>query len=111
MTLWRKLIDTGITGNVLRVIYNLYIKAKSCVKKGKNISEFFECNVGVRQGDNLSPLLFAMYINDFESYVKKEYDGLTLLNTEIDRLLGDNMLDLYLKLFILLYADDTIIHL
>ena len=63
----------------------------------KNISEFFECNVGVRQGDNLSPLLFAMYINDFESYVKKEYDGLTLLNTEIDRLLGDNLLDLYLK--------------
>ena len=41
VTLWRKLIDTGITGNVLRVIYNLYIKAKSCVKKGKNISEFF----------------------------------------------------------------------
>ena len=109
VTLWRKLIDTGIKGNVLRVIYNLYIKAKSCVKKGKNISDFFNCNVGVRQGDNLSPLLFAMYINDFESYVKNKYDGLPFLNVEIDRLIGDNELDMYLRLYILLYADDTII--
>lgn len=66
VTLWRKLIDTGIQGNVLRVIYNLYTKAKSCVKKGRDISDFFNCNVGVRQGENLSPLLFAMYINDLK---------------------------------------------
>ena len=109
VTLWRKLMNVGIQGNVLRVIYNLYLNAKSCVKKGQNLSEFFHCNVGVRQGDNLSPLLFAMYINDFESYIKQEYDGLPFINIEIDRILGDNMVHLYLQLYTLLYADDTII--
>ena len=109
VTLWRKLIDAGVQGNLLRVIYNLYVNAKSCVKKGQNISDYFQCNVGVRQGDNLSPLLFAMYINDFESYIKKEYDGLPFINSEIDRLLGDDMVHLYLQLYTLLYADDTII--
>ena len=109
ITLWKKLIDVGIEGNVLRVIYNLYVNAKSCVKKGQNLSDFFHCNVGVRQGDNLSPLLFAMYINDLESYLKNHYDGLPFINVEIDRLLGDDMIHLYLQLYILLYADDTIV--
>ena len=109
VTLWRKLIDVGVKGNVLRVIYNLYLNAKSCVKKGQNISDFFRCNVGVRQGDNLSPLLFAMYINDFESYIKKEYNGLPFINAEINRVLGDDMLHLFLQLYTLLYADDTIV--
>ena len=107
--LWGKLLSSGIRGNIIKVIYNLYDSAKSCIKKGQNLSEFFHCKVGVRQGENLSPLLFAIYLNDFTDYIEKEYNGLTFLNSEIMRVLGDNMLDFYVKLFILLYADDTII--
>ena len=44
----------------------LYLVAKSCVKYNGSLSEYFMCNVGVRQGENLSPLLFALYVNDFE---------------------------------------------
>ena len=108
-TLWVKLLKLGIKGNVINVIYNLYANAKSCVRKGQDLSEFFSCNVGVRQGENLSPLLFAIYLNDFESYVAQEYDGLTFLNMETSRILGDNILEMFLRLYILLYADDTII--
>ena len=32
--LWTKLISSGINGNVIRVIFNMYYNAKSCVKKG-----------------------------------------------------------------------------
>ena len=108
-TLWGKLLTEGIEGNIIRVIYNLYDNAKSCVKKGQKLSDFFSCNVGVRQGENLSPLLFAMYINDFEDHVKQHYGGLNFINSELGRVASDDMLDLYIRLFILLYADDTII--
>ena len=49
----------------------MYNQAKSCVKHEGNISEFFACNIGVRQQENLSPLLFAMLLNDFETFVSR----------------------------------------
>ena len=42
----------------------LYRKAKSCVKTGNVCSDYFYCYLGVRQGENLSPVLFAIYLND-----------------------------------------------
>jgi hypothetical protein len=29
-------------------------------------SEFFYCEIGVEQGENLSPFLFSLYLNDLE---------------------------------------------
>ena len=33
-------------------------------------SEYFMCNIGVGQGENLSPLLFTIFLNDIEHYFK-----------------------------------------
>ena len=68
--LWSKLISNGINGNIIRIVYNMYQNAKSCIKLGHNLSNSFACNIGVRQGENLSPLLFAMYLNDFDFFCK-----------------------------------------
>ena len=54
----------------------MYDKATSCVKIGNLYSDYFPCNIGVRQGDNLSPLLSALFINDFSHYVGRSYKGL-----------------------------------
>ena len=43
----------------------MYENAKSCVKQGQALLDFFSCEIGVRQEKNLSPLLFAVYLNDF----------------------------------------------
>ena len=42
------------------------------------ISDYCMCNIGVRQGVNLSPALFALFINDFTEYVSTAYGGLNI---------------------------------
>ena len=67
--LWQKLLSSGIHCKIFTVIRNLYSQAKSCVRKGNFLSDYFVCNIGVRQGENLSPLLFSLFINDFSSFI------------------------------------------
>ena len=108
-SLWSKLIASEINGNVIRVIYNLYENAKSCIRKSNKLSHFFSCNVGVRQGENLSPLLFAIYLNDFEYSISRKYKGLSFASSEINRILSDEDVELFVRMYVLLYADDTIV--
>ena len=62
----------------------------------------------LRQGENLSPLLYAIYINELSSKLGTNTTGLSYLNN-----LAQNMdittCNIYSKLFLLLYADDTVI--
>ena len=93
--LWYKLIKLGVNGKILNVVMSMYNHIKSRVKVDCNISVGFNCDLGVRQGECLSPFLFAMYLNDLEDefYLK-----------------GSTGVDIgMLKLFLLLYADDIII--
>ena len=67
--LWSKLYNLGIKGKFLRVIKNMYTSVKSCVRNCNNYSEYFECAVGLRQGEVMSPIMFAMFINDLELFL------------------------------------------
>jgi hypothetical protein len=109
ITLWKKLVSYNIDGYFFKVIHNMYSMAKSCVKNGSVISRFFDCNSGVRQGENLSPLLFALFLNDLNTYLSTHYAGLTSWCKDMNEKLPDDELDIFRKLCILLYADDTII--
>ena len=101
--LWYKLFSHGISGKVLTVIKNIYHGAKSCVRANGALSEFFECSTGVRQGENLSPILFAIFLNDFKNFLSSNYKGLESLGKETENL------ELFSRLYVLLYADDTVI--
>ena len=93
--IWYKLIRLGVRGKILNVIMSMYKRVKSKVKVNNDISIGFECNLGVRQGECLSPFLFAMYVNDLEHEFQ---------------LKGGEGIDIgMLKIFILLYADDITI--
>ena len=107
--LWSKVLKSDINGKLIRVIMNLYDKAKSSIKTQYGTSESFPCQMGVRQGENLSPFLFALYLNDLASFMETEgSEGLKNLNhySTCDFL---KELGIRLKLFVLLYADDTIL--
>ena len=93
--IWYKLIRLGVRGKILNVIRSMYSHVKSKVKFNNEISKGFECHLGVRQGECLSPFLFAMYVNDIE--------------TEF-QLKGAEGIDIgMLKVFLVLYADDIVI--
>ena len=87
------------------VIYNMYQNIKSRIVYNGKVSNYFDCNNGVRQGENLSPFLFSLYLNDLEQYLDENNAiGLISLTEDLEQ-----ELNTYLKLFILLYADDTVI--
>jgi hypothetical protein len=93
--LWYKLIKYGVRGKMLKVIRSMYQTVKSKVKVMNELSESFICDLGVRQGECLSPFLFSMFLNDLEE---------TLL------IKGVECIDIgTLNLCVLLYADDLIL--
>ena len=108
--MWQKLLDSGVDGRILTVIKNMYRKANSCVKTENVCSDYFCCYSGVGQGEHLSPVLFAIYLNDLQEYMAERSEGLPSLGREA-RELGWEREDesLMLKMFMLLYADDTTI--
>ena len=65
--LWAKLIKLGLRGNILNIIKSMYNSVKSRVKYCNELSSEYECHLGVRQGECLSPFLFSMYLNDIEN--------------------------------------------
>ena len=66
-------------------------KAKLCVMKDNVMSDYFVCNIGLRQGDNLSPLLFALFVNDFMQHVSNHCSGLNIADTCYSSLNDDDI--------------------
>ena len=75
ITMWCKLLNRNIDEEVLIVIRNMYQQAKSCVKVNGMLSEFFPSSVGVRQGENLSPVLFSLFLSDLEDLIARAFEG------------------------------------
>lgn len=101
--LWSKLLQHDINGKCFNVIRNLYANIKSKVTTNNESSAYFPCMTGVRQGENLSPILFSIYLNDLHQFLMtRSVNGLTV---DIDT----PEIVHYLKLLILLYADDTVL--
>ena len=102
--LWTKLIRLGIGGKFFNVIRNMYKGIVSCVSLSGVISKSFTVHQGVRQGENLSPLLFALYVDDLESYLIQRGCAPVDMGLDFDDRISD-----YLKILLILYADDTVI--
>ena len=59
-----KLLLYDIDGKLYNSVKNIYQSAESCVRINGKLSNWFSCKTGVKQGDNLSPTLFSIFIND-----------------------------------------------
>ena len=103
--LWYKLLLNQINDQMYTIILNVYTDVKSCITYNYCKSDYFNCDMGVRQGENLYRFLFAMFLNDLQMFFENaSLNGLETVSNCIE-----DKLNIYLKLFALLYADDTVL--
>ena len=94
--LWKSLEKLGMHGPILDVLQQMYSSVHMCVKVDGKIGASFASEVGVKQGDPLSPLLFGLYIDRFVTFLRSRVpDG--------DVKCGRDILQA------ILYADDLVL--
>lgn len=90
--LFYKLTLIGVSSKFYSIIKSMYDCSYSCVKVDQLI--FFRCGLGVRQGDNLSPNLFNIFVNGLPTYFDQSCDPVPLISKSISTIL---------------YADDVVL--
>ena len=93
--LWLHMWNMGIRGKAWRVIQDMYERVQSCVRVNGRKLEWFDINVGVRQGCVLSPILFSVFFNGLAKAVKDAGLGVPIGRGR--------------KMALLLYADDIVL--
>jgi hypothetical protein len=72
--------EKGI-GKMYNVILNMYNDVKSCINYNNCKSDYFSCDMGVRQGENLCPFLFALFLNDLQNVYPLEKMKILVFST------------------------------
>ncbi len=90
-----KLLQIGVGGKFYDLVKQMHLNNLVCVRFGDKISDYFECNIGVRQGDSLSPTLFNIFIND--------------LANDLDTCTDDAVRLGQINIPFLFYADDLVL--
>ena len=67
-----KILKIGVSNGFYEIVKSMYSKILVAVQVGNSISPYFPSMVGVRQGDNLSPSLFNIFINDLPQIFDKD---------------------------------------
>ena len=68
-TVWRigllsKLQSYGISNRFINLLYSMYSKTESNVQLQNGLTRAIPTTIGLKQGCNLSPILFNLFIND-----------------------------------------------
>ena len=67
--LWRVMESYGLHGDFLTALRHMYDKVTMQVRVNGDLGDVFQADVGVKQGDPLSPLLFGLFIDRFEAFL------------------------------------------
>ena len=93
--LWQKLMSENISSRFVRALSSMYQVVKACIRYKSSISQFFSSEIGLKQGDPSSPLLFMFFINDITQNINSDIESIFTIDE--------------IKIFMLLYADDAVL--
>ena len=89
-----KILKAGIHGRMFNIITSMYEETYYSVRRQDGLTAFLKSTTGVRQGCNLSSILFNLFINDMEK-IFEDKEGFQIGSKSVK---------------FLLYADDLVIH-
>ena len=88
--LWKVLEQYGIMGQLLDNIWAIYANSRSAVCTASGTSDWFPVTLGVRQGCNLSPLLFVLYMDQITKEADPDPEALNELMFSDDQAMVNN---------------------
>ena len=84
-----KLLSQNVSGMFFKIVKAMYKNNNICVKINNcERTSFLKSNVGVLQGDSLSPLLFNLYISDLNAFLGVGDDTPKQVNSRINCLMN-----------------------
>ena len=92
--IWAMLKSYGVETKMITLLQNIYEKAQSAVRIGNEYGEWFQADVGTRQGDPLSPLLFIAYLERVMDQVRQNTCGINIGGIYINNLRFADDIDL-----------------
>ena len=69
LILYNKMMKCGISSMMLQMIVNMYSKIRSKIKTSEGFTDAFPLDIGLLQGECLSPSLFSMCIDDIVAHM------------------------------------------
>lgn len=94
--LWQCLQSLGVHGQALTALQQMYAHVTMQVRMNGQVGIPFASEMGVKQGDPLSPLLFGLFIDRIEAFMRAKCPAI-----------GVDMAGMIVQ--VLLYADDLVI--
>ena len=67
--LWKKLLAFGLSSKIVLLLSDFYSKAMASIDINGELTDGIPIRNGVLQGDTLSPLLFSLFLSDFDAHL------------------------------------------
>lgn len=82
----------NVSGKFVKALKSMCNTVRSCIRHNSKYSDFFSSDIGLKQGDPSSPLLFMLFVDDISENINTDLHSIFTVEE--------------LKLFLILYVDD-----